>query len=193
LLPRPQPPPAPIAIASTSASVSPSPFAPRAQITKSTSPSPSHLAAKETPDVEPVHADRLAVPGELETHGGNEYVMAHEEEEKRPSDSPRDARQAPIGGIQSSLTVDPPLDQDRPSHQVRLSPSRPPLFIPVCTHTRRVIETRTTLGRHQSFGIVAILPRSPRALIKNTFIPSLTHRKSIVFSPSIRSSPSRQR
>jgi hypothetical protein len=128
LLPRP-PPPAPIAIASTSASVSPSPFAPRAQITKSSSSTPPHLAAKDA-----VHADRLAVPvGALETPAGDEDVNAHEEERLR--DSPRDSSRSPIGGVQSSLAVDPPLDQDRPSDQVCPSLCPRPLFIPVCTHT----------------------------------------------------------
>lgn len=75
-----------------------------------------------------VHADRLAVPGtgSLETHAGNEYVMPHapasrEDEEESPTDPPRDPSQSAIGGVQKTLTVDPPLDQGIPLHQVCLS------------------------------------------------------------------------
>ena len=191
LLPLPQPPPAPVA--STSASVSPSPFAPRAQITKSSSSSSSHLATKEAPDVDRVHADRSAVPVGLEAPAGNEYVIAHatasqEDAEERLRDSPRDAGQSAIGGVQKTLTVDPPLDQGLPSHQVCLS-----LRAVLCVRIHRVIESRTTLGHHQPFVIIAILPLSPKALAKNSLIPSVTNRKSVVFSPSVRPSPSRQR
>lgn len=89
--------------------------------------------------MDPVHTDTLAVPSGLDAHAGNEYVIphataSHQDEAEGLRDSPRDGSQSAIGGVQDTLTVDPPLDQGLSLHKV--CPSlRAVLFLPMCTHT----------------------------------------------------------
>ena len=69
--------------------------------------------------MEAVHTDSLAAPSDLDAHAGNEYVMPHATaSHERLRDSPPDGSQSAIGGVQNTLTIDPPLDQGLPLHKV---------------------------------------------------------------------------
>lgn len=97
---------------------------------------------------------------------------------------------AAAGGAQETPTVDPPFDPCIQSQQqVCPVPSRRSLLcLPVCI--RRVIEYSgpDPFEHHPSIVVVKVLPRFPKALVKNSFIPSLPDRKRLALSPFVRPS-----
>lgn len=125
-------------------------------------------------------------------HAGSEYVIIHATtgshgDNARLGDLPRDepSQGGPAGGAQETPIVDPPLDPCLPS-QKQVCPFLRAILLCACMHTSRDIESSS--GRRSSIIFVRVLPRFPKALIKNSFISSLPDRKRFILSLSVRPS-----